>query len=180
MHGVAYMLEAVPEVVRASPETVFLFVDIRNRSTNQEWILRRAAELGVADHVSFVIERSLADHPRYLSLADIFLGAFSSHDKVQRTLRGTVLEAMAMGKPVVHADTIEMVKTFKHGEELLLCRPEDPRGLAAALLRIIRDPELRRRLELGGLAFTRRAAFGERLAALFRSPGTIESRGEAL
>jgi glycosyltransferase involved in cell wall biosynthesis len=72
-------------------------------------------------------------------------------------LPNAVLEAAAAARPIVATDvggTSEILDTAKRG---LLVRPDDPDELAGALLRLARDPALRR--ALGGSALERSADF---------------------
>jgi glycosyltransferase involved in cell wall biosynthesis len=56
------------------------------------------------------------------------------------------LEAMVAGCPVVSTDIPVVSEMIQNGENGLLAPPEDPAGLAAAILRLLRDPALRARL----------------------------------
>ncbi len=56
-----------------------------------------------------------------------------------------LIEAMASGKPVVAVDRGGPREIVRHGHDGLLA-PGDPERFAAALLRLVREPELRRRL----------------------------------
>jgi glycosyltransferase involved in cell wall biosynthesis len=51
-----------------------------------------------------------------------------------------VLEAMALGKPVVATRAAGTVDYIRHGENGLLVEPRDPRGLADTLNRLLDDP----------------------------------------
>ena len=53
------------------------------------------------------------------------------------------LEAALLGKPVVATDVGGLPETVIHGETGLLTQDGNPQGLAAAVLRLIRDPALR-------------------------------------
>lgn len=57
-----------------------------------------------------------------------------------------VLEAMAASKPVVATTVGENPHVIAHEADGLLVRPRDIDGMAAALIRVIDDPELRQRL----------------------------------
>ena len=62
------------------------------------------------------------------------------------TLEGfslVALEAALLGKPVVATDVGGLPETVIHGETGLLTQDGNPQGLAAAVLRLIRDPGLR-------------------------------------
>jgi glycosyltransferase involved in cell wall biosynthesis len=58
----------------------------------------------------------------------------------------SVLEAMAVGLPVVTTDAPGCREAVHDGENGLLVQPRDPSALAAALRRLIADPALRRRM----------------------------------
>ena len=60
------------------------------------------------------------------------------------------LEAMAAGLPIVAADCGAVPETAPHGEVSILVAPDDVEGLAAALIRVLRDEDLRDRLAAGG------------------------------
>jgi len=84
----------------------------------------------------------------------------------------TIVEAMATGRAVVVARAGGAAELFTEGETALGYDPSTPSGLAAAVLRLVRDPELR--LRLGSAA--RRAAvarfdrrrLGPELVAVYR------------
>jgi len=72
---------------------------------------------------------------------------------------GSVLvEAMASGVPVVASDVGGIPEVVRDGETGLLVRPGDVAALAAALDRLVADPEVRARLAAGARA--RSAAYG--------------------
>jgi glycosyltransferase involved in cell wall biosynthesis len=60
------------------------------------------------------------------------------------------LEAMAAGLAIVAADRGAVPEVAPHGEVALLVDPDDVDGLADALIRLLREPDLRRRLVAGG------------------------------
>ena len=56
-----------------------------------------------------------------------------------------ILEPMAMGKPVVAADTADCRGPVEHGVTGYLVPPRDSDALATAIAKLIEDPDLRRR-----------------------------------
>ena len=66
------------------------------------------------------------------------------------------LEAMAAGLPIVAADCGAVPESAPHGEVSILVAPDDVEGLAAALVDLLTDVELRDRLAAGGAARWRR------------------------
>jgi glycosyltransferase involved in cell wall biosynthesis len=61
-----------------------------------------------------------------------------------------VLEAMAHGRPVVATPVGGTPELLVDGETGLLVPPRDPQALAAALRRVLEDPELAARLGRAG------------------------------
>jgi glycosyltransferase involved in cell wall biosynthesis len=57
-----------------------------------------------------------------------------------------VYEAMAVGRPIVTADTPGIREVLTDGEDALLTPPGEPQALAEALRRLAGDAELRARL----------------------------------
>jgi glycosyltransferase involved in cell wall biosynthesis len=62
------------------------------------------------------------------------------------------LEAMAAGLAIVAADCGAVPEVAPHGEVSLLVEPDDVDGLAEALILLLREPDLRRRLAEAGSA----------------------------
>ena len=108
----------------------------------RERVLASAAELGVADRISFVGARTL---PQVLALArehDLFVLPTLPGEGVPRVL----LEAMASGLPIVVSDVAGVPTLVQHEVNGLLVPPADPAAIAEAVNRLIRDGDLRRRL----------------------------------
>lgn len=166
MHGVEFILSSIPYVINRYPHVMFVFVDIEKRSKFFENYKRRIKALGVTNHVVFTTQPSLQSHPKYLALADVFLGAFSGKEKVQITFRGTTLEAMAMGKPIITAKTREMERTLKDRKNVLLCLPENPEDLAKKITMLIENDRLRETLRKGSLTFVKQGNFEERFFSI--------------
>jgi glycosyltransferase involved in cell wall biosynthesis len=84
-----------------------------------------------------------------------------------------LLEAMAMGKPIVASDRAILRDYVDDGVEALLVPPEDPAALRAAIQRLLDDPELARSLGSAARARVERAHtsrdFAARLAPVLRS-----------
>lgn len=98
---------------------------------------------GLDDAVEFVGERS--DVSELLAGADAFVLSSRSEG-----MPLSVLEAMAAGLPVVATAVGGVPEVVVHDETGVLVAPGDAEALAAALARLIDDPELRRRLGSAG------------------------------
>ena len=105
----------------------------------------RITEVGFVDHTSV---------PAVLSSLDVLVLP-SAYEEM-----GSVLtEAMAAGLPVVASDVGGIPEVVRHGETGLLVPPDDVDALAAALDRIVADPDLRARLAAGARARARSYAW---------------------
>lgn len=104
---------------------------------------QRARQIGVATQVSFLGWRD--DIADLLHAADI--AVLPSR---QEGMGVAALEAMAAGRPVVASAVGGLRYAVVHERTGLLVPPEDPSALALALVRLIRDPELRQRLGAQG------------------------------
>ena len=78
-----------------------------------------------------------------------------------------LVEARANGLPCISTTVGGVPSTVTHGFDALLVPPKNPRALARAIERIIRDGELRRTLIRNGLAAARRQTL-ERFVATVR------------
>jgi glycosyltransferase involved in cell wall biosynthesis len=84
-----------------------------------------------------------------------------------------LLEAMAMGRPIVATERAILHDYVDDGIEALLVPPGDPRAMRAAVERVLGDSELARSLGAAARARVERAhtsrAFAARLAPVLRS-----------
>ncbi|MEK7615660.1 MAG: glycosyltransferase family 4 protein [Patescibacteria group bacterium] len=75
--------------------------------------------------------------------ADVCLGIFGDTDKAQRVIPNKVYEAIAAGKPVISGDTTAIRELFTDRENILLCNVADPKDLAAKIIELKEDRQLR-------------------------------------
>jgi glycosyltransferase involved in cell wall biosynthesis len=71
------------------------------------------------------------------------------------------LEAMASGLPIVACRSAAVPEVVPDGEAGLLVPPDDPKALARALIRLLSDPLLRRRMGEAGMRKAREHAWEE-------------------
>jgi glycosyltransferase involved in cell wall biosynthesis len=107
-----------------------------------------AVRLGVSDRLIWTGLRD--DIPDLMGALDVLI-----HPASREPLGRVVLEALACGLPCVAVDDAGPAEIIEHGVSGLLVPPEDPRALAAATERILRDPQLADRLREGGLSRVR-------------------------
>jgi len=130
-------LEAAALLARTRPELRFLVVGEGPRRPNIE---ARIAELGLRDRVVMTGHRT--DVPRILAVSDICVLTSESSEGVPQS----VLQYQAMARPVAATAVGGIPEIIEAGRTGLLCPPNDPQALAAAMGRILDDPELARDL----------------------------------
>lgn len=134
--GHTILLKAIPSVLRHHPDTYFVIAG----SGNLEAALKiQATALGVASHVRFLGERK--DIPDLLRSADVFV--FPSLWEGQ----GIVLfEAMFSDLPIVASRAGGIPDVIENEQTGLLCEPGNADALVQALVRILGDDSLRKKL----------------------------------
>ena len=115
--------------------------------------------------------------PPYHAAADVFIGPARGGESF-----GIVLvEAMAAGLPIVATDIEGWREVVRDGVDGILVRPNDPHVFAAAVSRVLKDPELAARLAAAGKARSERyrwevvteeieAAYRDAIASRARMP----------
>lgn len=139
------LLRAVPHVLREIPDARFVLVGraLEARGARYEEELKALARsLGVTEAVLFPGERT--DTPDVLASFDV-----SVHCSLSDNLGGTV-ESLLMERPMVVSDNRGFADTIVHGETGLVVPKDDPRALADAIVRLLRDRDLARKLGTRG------------------------------
>jgi spore coat protein SA len=156
--GVHRLLEALPRIVRACPDTLLLIAGSayygRDRLTPYTTSLRRQTrKLGMGKHVVFL---DYVPHPALASLYQ--LADVTVVPSVEDEAFGLVnLEAMAAGVPVVASRTGGIPEVVRHGETGLLVSPSPgEQEMAAAVIGLLQQPDLRQRMGETGLSEVRR------------------------
>jgi glycosyltransferase involved in cell wall biosynthesis len=128
--GQRYLLEAMAMLVSTRPRLVLLMA---GRSGDVSEDLERLRDrLGLKEQVRFLGHRE--DVPEILAAADLFV--FPSF---YEGLPGAVLEAMALGLPIVASDIDPVRETVEEGRNALLVKPASPDKLASAIERLLED-----------------------------------------
>lgn len=147
------LLRAMDSLARRRPRLVLVQAGRRGHATGElESFVRRA---GLADRVHFLGHRD--DIPDVLAAADVF--AFPSH---YEGLGGAVIEAMALGLPIVATAVPALLEVVKPDENALVVSPGDI-GLLADALGVLLD-------DAG-----RRTSFGVRSREIFLEQFTLET-----
>ena len=126
------LLEAWPLVLRSCPEAYLLIVGEGSRHDALEAQVR---ELRIAHRVVFTGRRD--DIPAVTAALDV--AVLPSYREAQGL---TILEAMALSRPVVASNVGGIPEMIEDGRTGLLVPPHDAPALAAAIVRLLRDHPL--------------------------------------
>jgi glycosyltransferase involved in cell wall biosynthesis len=134
------LLDAWPQVIRRVPNARLLVVGEGSRRAELE---TQAAALGIAGSVIFTGRRD--DVPAVTAALDV--AVLPSYREAQGL---TILEAMALSRPVVASAVGGIPEMIDDGRTGLLVPPHDPDALAAAIVRLLTDHPYADMLARGG------------------------------
>jgi glycosyltransferase involved in cell wall biosynthesis len=134
------LLDAVPEILRAVPEAVFVMAGNGPQRDNIEGKIR---SLDLSKKVFLLGLRK--DVPNVIASLDLFV-----LPTLEEALGTAFLEAMAMEKPVVGTRVGGVGEVIEDGVNGHLVPPENPATLARAIVDILRDREKGRRMGIEG------------------------------
>ena len=152
--GQRYLIEAFALLAQDRPRATLVIAGREGLGSGDVRGALDSLPAGVVERVKVLGHRG--DVPDLLAAADVF--AFPS---LYEGLGGAVLEAMALGVPVVASDLPALREVVEPGGNALLVRPADPASLAGAIRAVLDDAG-------------RAAAMGRRGIELFESRFSLE------
>jgi glycosyltransferase involved in cell wall biosynthesis len=141
--GLQDLLKTVPEILRSFPEAKLLLVGEGPQERNYRRLIE---EVGIRNAV--VMPGFQEDVPRVLNTLDVFV-----FPTLEEAFPNAVQEAMAMEKPVVATRVGGVPDIVQDGETGFLVGPGDCQAIAERVVRLLRDPELRREMGRKGRRF---------------------------
>jgi len=146
-HGMDVLQKAIPSICAARDDVSFLLIgDGPMKPAVEAFIKKNKWEKRII--LTGCIP--LADVPRYLDAADILLAPYVPLGGGSKFFGSSVkqFEYMAMEKGIVASDIGQIGKLLKHEHSALLVKPGDSDELAAAVIRLLEDGDLCRRIAI--------------------------------
>jgi glycosyltransferase involved in cell wall biosynthesis len=138
--GQQYLVRSIPLVLAKIPNARFFIV---GGGELMDSLKTLAESLGLKKKLIFTGFRR--DVGAFYQIADLFVMS-----SVQEGLGTAVLDALALGKPVVAAKSGGIPEIIKNGESGLLVSPADPKALSEGIIRMLTDDELAKRVARTG------------------------------
>jgi phosphatidyl-myo-inositol dimannoside synthase len=181
------VLRALPKVVRAVPDLAYVIV---GDGDDLDYLHRLAGECGVENNVVFAGRVSDAELPLLYNACDAFIMC-SREDRTKRGILAegfgiALVEASACGKPVIAGRSGGVTDAVQDGITGLLVNPVDTEEVAAAIIKVLREPGVAHVLANNGRKWVEsemnwaRAAdeFQRAMEQLF--PGNLSDSNEAV
>lgn len=134
------LIAAATNVCKILPETIFILVGDGQERPRLEQLVRQAGL-----EKNFIFLGSRKDIPELLACCDL-----SVLPSEAEAMPNALLEAMASGLPVIATGVGGSLEVIEDGINGLLVPPRNPEALAAAILRVLRDPSFAARLARAG------------------------------
>lgn len=133
--GFVHLMKAVEIVNRTKPARLIII-----GGGNKKELVALSRDLRIADRTDF--PDAVPNPFPFMLGTDVFVCS-----SLYEGFSNVILEAMALGKPVISTDhrhgANEIIENGRNG---ILVPPQDPESMAEAILKVLSDAELRRRL----------------------------------
>ena len=133
--GMHVLVEAMPRILQAHPDAHCVVVggDHALEPDYPDWLRERIDALGLANKVTLAgLQHNV---PEWMQAMDVVV-----HASDREPFGIVVIEALALGKPVVAGDAAGPTEIITDGVDGLLTRYGDAPALAQAVLRYLDDP----------------------------------------
>lgn len=151
--GQKHLIEAAAKVVQQKPDSLFVFLGDGELLAG---LTETASVLGIKDHLKFLGWRP--DVADVMSAFDIFV-----LPSLNEGMGKVLVEAMALGKPIIASNVGGIQDLIRHGENGLLVPPASSAILADAILDLYENPDTRKKMGEAGKGIAAKYGVGAML-----------------
>lgn len=138
--GITYLIQAMTKIVKKIPDITLI---IAGEGPLEESLKNETLKLGVNKNVFFVGPR--LDMPELLKIFDLYV-----LPSLSEGLPMVLLEAMALGCPIIATRVGGVPKVIINGENGSLVEPKNPKVLGSEIIRVLSDSNLRKKYSKNG------------------------------
>lgn len=164
--GIVYLVQAFAQVLRTFPNAWLLLV---GQGPEEPKLRKAAADLGIAERVIFAgFQREAHDFVRAFRVAVV--------PSLEEGFGLVALESQALGVPVIASDIGGLREIVDHERNGILVEAANAKALATAILRVLGDDTLQRKLGAAGPTAAQRFSLERyvgRLTALYHELGGV-------
>ncbi|MEO0114083.1 MAG: glycosyltransferase family 4 protein [candidate division WOR-3 bacterium] len=142
--GLKYLLKALPYIKKAIPDVLLIVVGTGLLGYSYKEYIAKEVE----ENIHFAGLVSQEEKPHYYATCDVFCAPSIGFESFGIVL----LEAMATGKPVVASDISGYRTILEDGKQGYLVPPRQPEAIAQAIIKILTNPSLAKKLGEAGRA----------------------------
>lgn len=143
VRGLECLIKAMPNIVEKEPNARLILL---GEGSEKRKIIDLSRHLKIGDFVMLMSEVEHDAVPAYISLADVAIGPLTGFSISMGTMPIKVIEYMACGKPIVGCFNGAAKDLIIDGYNGLLISPEDVDQLSSAIIRLLLDDNLAKRL----------------------------------
>ncbi len=142
--GVEFLIQSAPLILKESTHTKFLII---GDGPMKEELIDLAEQMAVSDKFIFTGVVPYEEVPKYINASDICVVYKKPLKSGYSPLK--LYEYMACEKPVI-ASRVEGFEILEENHAGILVEPENPKELAKAIIKLLKDERLRRELGENG------------------------------
>ncbi|WP_052888753.1 glycosyltransferase family 4 protein [Thermogemmatispora carboxidivorans] len=141
-HGLDVALHALALALPAAPR---LRLDLLGRGEQIPFLHTLAEELGISDRVTFRETCTVEEVAHFIAHGDVGIIPYRCDGFMDLLLPTKAYEFAWLHRPIIATDT-KAIRSMFRPESVVLCEPENPLSLAAAIVDLYHHPEKRAQL----------------------------------
>ncbi len=130
-HGLDLIIEAAKIIERQRSDIVFVLLPGNYDQTKREGNIIHLAE---KEHYSW------ETLPLYIQIGDLWLSGFKIHDRGERSFGSTLIQALAMARPIITAPGNEKSKFLEDDQNIFYVKPNSAEAIANKIIECFDDP----------------------------------------